>query len=88
MTHPHLDLAPSAWVQRWIPLVRPGGEVLDVAAGAGRHARLARPHGFRGDAVDRDASLFADPPPQRAVLQADIEAGAWPYAAAASTRSS
>jgi len=79
MTHPHLDLAPSAWVQRWIPLVRPGGEVLDVAAGAGRHARLLARMGFEVDAVDRDASLFADPPPQVRVLQADLEAGAWPY---------
>jgi len=80
MADPHFDLAPSPWVQRWLTLVRPGGAVLDVAAGAGRHARLAARLGFEVDAVDRDASLFADPPPQVRVLEADIEAGPWPYA--------
>jgi SAM-dependent methyltransferase len=80
MTHPHLDLAPSAWVQRWIPFIRPGGDVLDVAAGAGRHARLLARMGFEVDAVDRDASLFADPPENVRVLEADLEAGGWPYA--------
>lgn len=80
MTDPHFDLAPSAWVQRWATLIRPGGEVLDVAAGAGRHARLLARMGFEVHAVDRDASLFADPPPEVKVLQADLEAGPWPYA--------
>ena len=31
--------APSPWVQRWSHLVKPGGLVLDVACGYGRHAR-------------------------------------------------
>jgi SAM-dependent methyltransferase len=76
----HPDPAPSAWVQRWIPFIRPGGDVLDVASGAGRHARLLAHLGFEVDAVDRDASLFADPPANVRVLQADIEEGPWPYA--------
>jgi SAM-dependent methyltransferase len=80
MTHPHLDSAPSPWVQRWLALIRPGGEVLDLAAGAGRHARLLARMGFEVEAVDRDASLFADPPPGVRVLQADLEEGPWPYA--------
>jgi SAM-dependent methyltransferase len=80
MADPHFDLAPSPWVQRWMTLIRPGGAVLDVAAGAGRHARLLARMGFEVDAVDRDASLFADPPEQVNVLQADIEEGPWPYA--------
>ena len=80
VTHPHPDLAPSAWVQRWIPFIRPGGDVLDVAAGAGRHARLLARMGFEVDAVDRDASLFADPPANVRVLAADLEHGPWPYA--------
>jgi SAM-dependent methyltransferase len=79
MTDPHMDLAPSAWVQRWMTLIRPGGEVLDVAAGTGRHARLFARMGFEVEAVDRDASLFIDPPEGVHVLQADLEAGAWPY---------
>src|SRR3954470_8507550 len=66
---PHFDLPASAWVQRWLAWIRPGGAVLDVAAGSGRHARLLARMGFEVDAVDRDASLFADPPPNVAVLQ-------------------
>ncbi len=60
-------------------LIRPGGAVLDVAAGAGRHARFLARMGFEVAAVDRDTALFADPPPSVRLLQADIEAGPWPY---------
>src|SRR5260221_10908239 len=74
------DLPPSAWVQRWAPSIRPGGVVLDVAAGSGRHARLLARMGFEVEAVDRDASLFADPPPRVKVVEADLEAGPWPFA--------
>jgi SAM-dependent methyltransferase len=76
----HLDLAPSAWVQRWLAWIRPGGAVLDVASGAGRHARLLARLGFEVDAVDRDTDSFAGPPAAVKLLQADIEAGPWPYA--------
>lgn len=76
----HFDLPPSPWVQRWVTSIRPGGAVLDVAAGSGRHARLLARLGFEVDAVDRDKTLFSDPPPQVELLEADIEAGPWPYA--------
>jgi SAM-dependent methyltransferase len=76
----HHDAAPSAWVERWATLIRPGGEVLDVACGAGRHARLLARMGFEVDAVDRDASLFPDPPEGVRLLEADLEAGPWPFA--------
>ena len=81
--NPHFDTAPSPWVIRWAPLVRPGGRVLDLACGAGRHARWLAKLGFEVDAVDRDATLFADPPPGVRLRQADLEAGPWPYAGAA-----
>lgn len=61
-------------------MIRPGGVVLDVAAGNGRHARFLARLGFEVDAVDRDAGLFADPPREVRILQADIEQGPWPYA--------
>lgn len=77
---PHADLPPSPWVERWAALVRPGGAVLDVAAGSGRHARLLARLGFEVEAVDRDIALFADPPPGVTRTQADLEAGPWPYA--------
>jgi SAM-dependent methyltransferase len=79
MAHSHFDSAPSEWVRRWSTSIRPGGAVLDLATGAGRHARLLARMGFEVDAVDRDASLFADPPAQVRLMQADVEGGAWPY---------
>jgi SAM-dependent methyltransferase len=77
---PHFDLPPSPWVQRWVGWIRPGGAVLDVACGSGRHSRLLARLGFEVDAVDRAPELFATPPPGVALLGADLEAGAWPYA--------
>ena len=77
---PHLDIAASAWVQRWVAWLRPGGAVLDVACGAGRHARLLAQLGFEVDAVDRDISLFIAPPQNVRLRVADIESGPWPYA--------
>jgi SAM-dependent methyltransferase len=74
------DLPPSPWIREWAAWIQPGGAVLDVACGAGRHARLLASLGFEVDAVDRDAALFADPPPGVTLLQADLEAGPWPYA--------
>ena len=62
-----------------MPLVRPGGDVLDLACGAGRHAIALSRLGFEVSAVDRDTSLFADPPAGVALLQADLEGGPWPY---------
>ena len=70
----------SPWVQRWLAWIRPGGAVLDVACGEGRHSLLLARLGFDVDAVDRDAAAFADPPATVNLLQADIEAGPWPYA--------
>src|SRR5207249_4550624 len=46
MSHPiahtkHLDpTSPSPWVVRFVALVRPGGRVLDLACGQGRHSLL------------------------------------------------
>jgi SAM-dependent methyltransferase len=79
MSHDAL-LEPSAWVVRWAPLIRPGGAVLDVACGSGRHARWLAAMGFEVDAVDRDPTLFAGPPPGVTLLGADLEDGSpWPY---------
>ena len=77
--HGHLDDTPSAWVRRWAAWIRPGGAVLDVACGAGRHARFLAQLGFEVDAVDRDITLFADAPPNVALRQADLESDPWPY---------
>jgi SAM-dependent methyltransferase len=69
--------APSVWVKRFLPLIRPGGLVLDLAAGSGRHTSLLRAHGFFVRAVDRDVSALL---PLAAagceVRQIDLETGA------------
>ncbi len=75
------DLPPSPWVREWMALIRARGTVLDVACGAGRHARLLARFGFAVEAVDRDIGLFAGPPPNVALREADLEAGPWPYGA-------
>lgn len=79
MASPLADPAPSPWVARWAGLVRPGGEVLDVACGAGRHARLLASMGFEVCAVDRDPALFPHPPAGVRLVAADLEAGPWPF---------
>src|SRR6266851_6040415 len=71
---------PSAWVRRFLPLIRRGGRVLDLAAGGGRHTRLLRDMGFVVTAVDRDVTalqpLAGDDCEVRAI---DLETGAgWP----------
>jgi SAM-dependent methyltransferase len=66
-------------VQQWASSIRPGGSVLDVACGSGRHSRLLARMGFEVDAVDRDTALFEDPPPNVVLRGADLEAQPWPF---------
>ena len=53
-----MSAAPSAFVVRWLPRIRAAlgarRDVLDLATGAGRHARAAAAAGFRVYGVDRD----------------------------------
>ena len=74
----HVALAPSAWVQRWARLIRPGGTVLDVACGSGRHVRWLAAEGFRVTGVDRDAEALAPLAALAETVVADIEGGPWP----------
>jgi SAM-dependent methyltransferase len=68
---------PSRWVRRFAPLIRPGGHVLDVAAGAGRHTRLLLDMGFRVTAVDRDIDALQQFAGDRCIVrQVDLESGA------------
>lgn len=70
--------APSEWVVRYVPLIRGGGRVLDVACGTGRHTRFLIQAGFQVEAVDRDVSALAVLPAVVA-RRADLEAEPWPY---------
>ncbi len=74
---------PMGWVRRFLSGVRPGGHVLDLACGGGRHARLALENGLTVTCVDRDLSGVADldGKPDVNLLEADLESGdAFPFA--------
>lgn len=74
---PDLSEAPSPWVARWAGLIE-RGPVLDVASGAGRHARLFAARGLEVVAVDREAQA---PGEGIRFVKADLEdGGAWPFA--------
>src|SRR5262245_38033738 len=71
---------PSAWVRRFAGLIRPGGRVLDLAAGDGRHTRLLIDMGLTVVAVDRDVAALQPLAGARCEVRAiDLETGApWP----------
>jgi len=71
---------PSDWIVRFAHLVPPGGPVLDLACGRGRHARWFAQRGHPVLAVDRDADALATLHGAAETLQADIENGPWPLA--------
>ncbi|MET0679807.1 MAG: class I SAM-dependent methyltransferase [Burkholderiales bacterium] len=85
MPDPHELQTPSQWVVRWGALVCPGGAVLDVASGRGRHARHLAAQGYRVTAVDRDAAALAAVAGLAGVLtfEADLEGAPWPFTAGA-----
>jgi SAM-dependent methyltransferase len=65
----------SEWVRRWAPLVA-RGPLLDVASGAGRHARFFADRGLEVVAVDREPQSI----PGVKFVMADLENGPWPFA--------
>jgi SAM-dependent methyltransferase len=72
---------PSPWVRRFAHLVQKGGAVLDLAAGAGRHARFFAGRGHPVTAVDRNLDGMADLDPAGPIerVRADLEDGSpWP----------
>ncbi|MCX7167603.1 MAG: methyltransferase domain-containing protein [Rhodocyclales bacterium] len=78
----HMSQNPSLWVQRFTPLITAGGAVLDLACGEGRHSLLLAEHGYKVEAVDRDAAALAGiaaKAPGIVTRIADLEGGPWPY---------
>jgi SAM-dependent methyltransferase len=80
--HAHGSPMPSPWIARFADLVPAAQAVLDVAAGAGRHARLFLDRGHPVVAVDRDVARLRESLGGRTRLEivaADLEDGsAWP----------
>lgn len=81
MNDPVRSAAPAPWIVRFAPLIPAGGEVLDLACGHGRHARLLAGLGYRVEAVDRDAAALGMLAGVANVTTrcADLENGPWPY---------
>jgi len=77
--HPHGGNAPNAWVQRWTHLIAPGGEVLDLACGHGRHMRHLAEHGFRPVGVDCNPEALAQAQAWGETCLADVENHPWPF---------
>ncbi|MDR6408564.1 class I SAM-dependent methyltransferase [Paraburkholderia terricola] len=76
----HGNGEPSQWVRHWAHLVAAGGAVLDVASGAGRHARFFASRGHPVTAIDRDAVALDTmrDEPLITTFAADLEGAAWP----------
>lgn len=70
--------AASAWIVRWAHLVAPGGTVLDVAAGSGRHSAFFAARGHAVTAVDRDAEALRTASEVAITIVADLEGAPWP----------
>ncbi|HEX7985695.1 MAG TPA: class I SAM-dependent methyltransferase [Duganella sp.] len=71
----------SPWVRRYAPLI-PGGAVLDLACGAGRHSRHLASLGHSVVAVDRDPealALAAGPDITTSAIDLEEEGAAWPF---------
>lgn len=73
----HATAPASGWVRRFAPFLPPGGKVLDLACGAGRHLRLLGSLGHSVTGVDRDLSAVSDlaPAPGVELIAADLEGG-------------
>jgi SAM-dependent methyltransferase len=82
MSSMHTSLEqPSGWVLRFAAII-PTGEVLDLACGGGRHARLLATLGNSVLAVDRDVDALARAKgPGVLTRQIDLEDGekGWPF---------
>jgi SAM-dependent methyltransferase len=79
---PRASTTASPWIVRFAPLLRPGGHVIDIACGHGRHARFFAARGAQVLAVDRDVAALhtLSGIPGITIRQLDLEAEAWPLA--------
>lgn len=72
---------PSPWVVAHVPHIAPGGLVLDLAAGSGRHTHFLAASGYPVIALDRDVAALEQRtwPGKVEICRADLEDGSpWP----------
>ena len=69
---------PSAWLERFAPLIAPGARVLEIAAGNGRNTAFLARLDCRVTAVDIHPP--AEPTAGVTHLTHDLENDAWPFA--------
>lgn len=83
VTEPTIETeAISGWLRRWAPLI-PGGEVLDLACGAGRHARHLVSLGHPVLALDHDPEMLekaAGTGITTSLVDLEAPGAAWPFA--------
>lgn len=81
-TSRHLGMTkPSAWFERFEPLLRRNSSVLDLAAGGGRHVRFFAEQGHKVTAVDKNIEPLEPftKSHNAEIIQADLEDGSpWP----------
>ena len=78
----HLRITePSPWIARFQHLIRKEAQVLDVAAGGGRHGRMFLERGACVTFIDRDTSGLCDllATPAATVIEADLESKISPF---------
>jgi len=73
--------APSPWIARFCSEIEPGGAVLDLACGGGRHSVFLLEQGHPVTAADIDVSALADirGAVGLEIVTADLENDAWPF---------
>lgn len=75
------SLPPSPWISRFANLIEPGGLVLDLACGSGRHSKFMLARGHRVTALDIEIAKLGDLAalPSLEAVSADLEDGSpWP----------
>ena len=72
---------PSPWIERFAGEIEPGGQVLDLACGSGRHSIYLLWRGHPVTASDIDVSALVDIRGEAdlEIVAADLENAGWPF---------